>query len=85
MTVALLFSVAGMVSALVLAESLARAIPAWRETRAALSGCPPYREALVHVEYRFERAPLPRGRRTSPRPARATRRMLRDSQLNAAA
>jgi hypothetical protein len=85
MTVALLFSVTGVVAALVLAESLARAIPAWRETRAALCACAPYREALVHVEYRFERAPLPKGRHASRRPARAMRRMLRDSLLNAAA
>lgn len=85
LSIALLFSVAGVAAALVLAQSLALAIPAWRETRDALGACAPHRDALVHVEYRFERAPLPKGRRAGLRPARAKRRGLSAAQLNAAA
>lgn len=85
LSIALLFSVAGVVAAMVLAHSIALAIPAWRETKAALNACPPCREAFVSVEYRFERPHLPRGRQTAPGQVRPMRRALRASQLNAAA
>ena len=85
LSIALLFSVAALYAVLVLAQSVALAVPAWRETRAALDACPPHREALVTIEYRFERAELPRGRRIAPRPAPARRRAPRSPLSSVAA
>lgn len=85
MSIALLFSVAAISAVLVLAHSFALALPAWRQTKAALEACPAFREATVRYEYRYERGPLPRGRTATLRPAPVRRRALRAEPLSAAA
>lgn len=85
LSIALLFCVAAVSAALVLAQTIALALPAWIETKAAMDACPDCREALVRHEYRIERRPLPKGRPVAPRPLPATRRALRPAPLTAAA
>ena len=78
---ALSFGLAGMV----ILQCLAQAVPAWRESRAALAACPTFREAWVSVEEHYIRTPMPRARAAIPVRPMPRRRFLRSEELNAAA
>ncbi len=85
LSIAALFALSFGLAGMVILQCLAQAVPAWRESRAALAACPPCREAWVSVEDHYIRAPMPRARAIVPARPMPRRRFLRSEALNAAA